>query len=158
MKVSYLEPNQLQERAAAQAHSRYVNAFVATPLVAIGVWYGFTLIALAIVNGGLRFRTDIVAMAIGAVTVGLAVAVAATALALLLFDIVRRFGVVSLRSALTGGVIVGIALTTVAWALGAEWWSAAFTPVHGVGGGPLTAAVWWHMAGRPGERADPGSA
>src|SRR5262245_48532252 len=56
------------------------RAFAVVPLAAAGAWYVLTLADLAIVNGGLRLRTDFMAMGIGAVLVGLPVATAATIL------------------------------------------------------------------------------
>ena len=156
MKDSYLpRPEVVRNRAAARNRLEY-RAFLAVPFVASGVWYLLTLVNLAAMNGRLRARTDVLAMAIGAVTVGLVVAMVATlVVAVPLYWIVRRVASVRLRAALGVGISVGILLTGVFWMLEGRLWSALFTPVHGILGGLVTATVWWHVAGRPGPDTAP---
>lgn len=135
-------------------HRRERLAFIAVPFIASGVWYVVTLTVLAVVNGRLRARTDVLAMGLGAVTIGVVVAAVATLLlAVPLYWIARRAGDVRLRTALGGGVFVGVLLTVVAWMLEERLWSVLFSPLHGMVGGVATAAAWWHMAGRPGRLA-----
>jgi uncharacterized BrkB/YihY/UPF0761 family membrane protein len=135
------DPGQRQER----------RAFLVVPFVAIGVWYLLTLVHLAIINGRLRARTDLLAMAIGAVTVGLVVAILVTLLlAFPLYRLVRRLSVVRLRTALSGGAAIGALLTAVSLILDGETRSLLFGPDIAVLGGVVSAAVWWHVAGRPG--------
>jgi hypothetical protein len=127
------------------------RAFFIVPFVAAGMWYLVTLATLAVFNGRLRVRTDVLAMAIGAVTIGLVVAVLATlVLAVPLYWIVRHVSVVGLPSALAGGLAIGTLPTVIAWMLEDRLWTAFFSPAHGVACGLASAVVWWYLAGRPG--------
>jgi hypothetical protein len=129
---------------------------VAAPFIATGVWYLVTLASLAVMNGRLRATTDVLAMAFGAVTLGLVIAALATfGLAFPLYCIARRLSRVGLGTALGGGVLIGAFLMLTAWILEGRLWSGLFSPVHGILGGAVTAAAWWHLAGRPDQRSAP---
>ena len=150
-------PSGLRKEFSPSLQSRTERrAFVAAPFIASGVWYLVTLASLAVMNGRLRATTDVLAMAIGAVTLGLVIAALATFfLAFPLYCIARRLSRVSLGNALGGGVLIGTFLTLTVGILEGRLWSGLFSPVHGILGGAVTAAAWWHLAGKPDQRSAP---
>ena len=72
-----------------------------------------------------------------------------------LYCIARRLSRVSLGTALGGGVLIGNFLMLTVWILEGRLWSGLFSPVHGILGGAVTAAPWWHLAGKPDQRSAP---
>jgi hypothetical protein len=129
------------------------SAFVAAPFAAAFLWYVVTLLHLVVVNGRIRWGPDVLAMAIGAVTWGLAIAWMATLLlALPIYWFVRRTLGVNFTTAIAGGIFVGLALSAAFLLVNGEW-GVLFSPVHGGVVGAATAAFWWHLAGRTGARA-----
>jgi hypothetical protein len=156
MKGSYLSRREAFPNGTSLLSPLEYRAFLLVPFVASGTWYLVTLMTLAVGNGRIRLGPDVVAMALGAVTIGLCVAAVATLLvAVPLYWIVRRVASVRLRTALVVGVSVGILLTGAFWRWEGSLWAALFSPAHGILGGLGTAAVWWHLAGRPGPDTAP---
>lgn len=123
------------------------RSFLLVPFVATGTWYVFMLGALALWNGQLRWKTDVLAMGLGAAVVGLPTAVAITVvLAVPGYLLVRRVREVTVASAVVGGGLIGFASWYIFWALTGE--STALSPVRGPLIGMLTGAAWWYAGGR----------
>lgn len=132
-------------RSAVSPRSRVLLAFLIAPLVASSAWYVLMLGALAIANGRLRWTTDVLAMAIGAVILGVPVAAAITLVpALPLYLLVRSTGNVSLWTAAVSGGTIGLSVAWLFWMLAHEW--TVLSPVRGVLIGVATAVAWWYTA------------
>jgi hypothetical protein len=129
--------------------SREWTAFLIVPLAATLSWYVAILVVLAIGNGRLRWRTDVLAMALGAMIVGLPTSTIVTlVLAVPAYWVARRTVGVSLVSAAIAGGTIGLGAALAFWMLAREW--TALSPVRGLLIGVATATVWWYAAGRPG--------
>lgn len=138
--------------SGASRRSREITAFCIVPFVATSTWYVLMLCALAAANGRLRWRTDVLAMALGAVIAGFPTAVAITlVLTLPVYLLVRRTGGVSLGTAAAGGGSIGLCAALLFWTFAREW--TVLSPFRGLLIGVTTAIVWWHAAGRPDRRA-----
>jgi hypothetical protein len=125
-----------------------MKAFIVTPFVAATTWYILMLCTLAFFNGQLRWRTDVLAMAIGAVILGVPSGVAITLfLAIPMYVLIRSTVGVSLGSAAAGGSAIGLVVGLLVGHLGNEW--VILSPFRGVLVGVTTASVWWRAAGRP---------
>ena len=128
--------------------SSELTAFLIVPLIATMVWYVLILCTLAVVNGRLRWRTDVMAMAIGAIILGLPAAIGITiVVAMPVYAVVRStIGITFARAALLGG-FVGLCV-----ALFFETWtreSTILSPLRAVLIGVTAAVAWWYVAGRP---------
>jgi hypothetical protein len=138
-------------RRSTRSASRWpaeITAFFVVPFVATSTWYLLMLCALALVNGRLRWRTDVLAMALGAVIVGLPTAIAITlVLAVPMYLLVRWTGRVSLQKAVAGGATIGLCAALLFWGLAREW--TALSPLRGVLIGVTSAVAWWYAAGKP---------
>jgi hypothetical protein len=123
------------------------RSFWAVPLVAAAAWYVLMLIALLAVNGRLRWRTDVLAMALGAVLLGLPTAgVITVALAIPAYLIARRVGQITASIAVAAGAIIGLAV----WVLvaGTTGESTVLSPLRASLIGMVSAGVWWYTGGR----------
>ena len=133
--------------------SSELTAFLIVPFIATITWYFLMLCALAVGNGRLRWRTDVLAMALGAMIVGLPTAIAITVvLAIPIYLLVRRTVGITLARAAVGGGIVGLCVAVVFWMVAREW--TALSPVRAVLIGVTTAVGWWYVAGRPNHVSD----
>jgi hypothetical protein len=125
-----------------------ITAFFIVPFVATSTWYLLMLCTLAAANGRLRWRTDVVAMALGALIVGFPTTVVITlVLTVPVYLLVRRTGGVSLGSAAAGGGSIGLCAALLFWIVAREW--TVLSPLRGVLIGVTTAIVWWYAAGKP---------
>ena len=143
-------PHTIQGTGAGNVSQRSseLTAFLIVPFVATISWYVLMLCALAVGNGRLRWRTDVLAMALGAMIVGLPTAVAITlVLAIPVYLLIRRTVGITLARAVTGGGSIGLCAALAFWMLAREW--TVVSPVRGVLIGVTTAIVWWCVAGRP---------
>lgn len=129
------------------------RAFVLTPFVATGAWYLSILGALALANGQLRWKPDVLAIGLGAVVYGLPTAAVITvAVAVPGFLIISRMRRVTLWLTLAAGAVIGYATWIVFWSLTGE--STVLSPVRAPLTGMVAAATWWWMGGKqPGEAA-----
>jgi hypothetical protein len=140
----------------ADVRRRERTAFVAVPFVASAAWYVLTLATITVVDGHLQLGADVFGLAVGAFTLGLLIATAATILfAVPMYLCADRRGSVRLPTALIAGTAVGTLFTVAGWLAEGRLWSSLFTPVHGLIGGMATAFAWWHLAGRPDRAPDP---
>lgn len=127
------------------------RSFFLVPFVATAIWYLVMLGALAVGNGRLRWKPDVLAMALGAVVIGFPTAVAITLVfAVPAYLLVRRVREVTLASAVIGGGLIGVASWVLYWALTGE--SDALSPVRAPLIGMLTGGVWCYLGGRPATR------
>ena len=132
---------------------RELRAFLVVPFVAALTWYVLILAVLAFVNGRLRLRTDVMAMAIGAGLLGLPVAAAITlTLAIPAYLAIRSTTGMSLTTALIAGGVVGLVPVLFFSTVANE--STLISPFRGVLIGLTAAWAWWHAAGRPGSGDD----
>ena len=100
-----------------------------------------------VVNGRIRLRTDVLAFAIGALTLGLLTATAATlALALPVFILLDVRARVTMASTLGAGAAIGAAVGIVFWIWTSE--SLLLGPVKGALVGLMTSACWWWLCKR----------
>jgi hypothetical protein len=137
----------------ASRRSSELTAFLIVPFVATISWYVLMLCALAVGNGRLRWRTDVLAMALGAMIVGLPAAVAITLiLAIPVYLLIRRTVGITLARVLAGGGGIGLCAALAFWMLAREW--TVLSPVRGVLIGVTTAVGWWYVAGRPNQVSD----
>jgi hypothetical protein len=122
------------------------RSFALVPLVAAGAWYVLMLGTLLIVNGRLRWRTDVMAMAIGAVVLGLPTAIAVTAILVLPgYLVLRQLRAVSFAATITAGAVIGLAAWLVISAPSGD--STILSPVRGPLIGVITAVAWWYTGG-----------
>jgi hypothetical protein len=141
------------QRRRESRRSSELTAFLIVPLIATMAWYVVMLCTLAVVNGRLRWRTDVMAMAIGAVIVGLPIAIGITiVLVLPVYAVVRSTTGITFARAALGGGLVGLC---VALAFG-TWTheSTVLSPLRAVLIGVATAVAWWYVAGRPSHVSD----
>jgi hypothetical protein len=123
-------------------HAREWKAFVAVPLFATLAWYLLMLGTLVIANGRLRFRTDVVAMAIGAVLIALPVMIVVTAaLAVPTYLLLRRTIGITIGGTMAAGGIIGFAIGLAVWTLTDE--HTMLSPSRGMLIGVAAAAGWW---------------
>ena len=128
--------------------SSELRAFFIVPFVATIAWYVLMLCALAMGNGRLRLRTDVFAMALGAMIVGFPTAVAITlVLAIPVYLLVRATVGISLTTAAAGGGSVGFCAALLFWMFDREW--TVLSPVRGVLIGVTAAVGWWYVARKP---------
>jgi len=135
-------------RRRESRRSSELTAFLIVPLIAAMAWYVLMLCTLAVVNGRLRWRTDVMAMAIGAIIVGLPAAIGITlVVALPVYVVVRStIGITFARAALGGGLVgLGVALFFETWTRE----STVLSPLRAVLIGVTAAVAWWYVAGRP---------
>ena len=128
--------------------SRYSKvAFGNVPFVAAGVWWLYTLGQIWLMNGRLRIRTDVLAFAFGAFTIGLFVAAALTlALAMPTYLVLEAKGHVSMASALVTGVAIGTAVGLAYWLWRAE--DGLLSPAKGAIVGLASSSYWWRVANK----------
>jgi hypothetical protein len=132
----------------ASPGSREITAFFIVPFVATAVWYVLMLCALALSNGRLRWRTDVLAIALGAMILGFPTAIAITlVLTIPVYLLIRRMGGVSLSTAAAGGGSIGLFAALLFWSLAREW--TVLSPLRGVLIGVTAAVAWWYVAGKP---------
>src|SRR5687767_7275925 len=135
-------------RRRESRRSSELTAFLIVPLIATMAWYVLMLCTLAVVNGRLRLRTDVMAMAIGAIIVGLPAAIGITiVVAMPVYAVVRSTIGITLARAAVGGGLVGLCV-----ALFFETWtreSTILSPIRAVLIGVTTGVAWWYVAGRP---------
>jgi hypothetical protein len=130
---------------SSSRRSRALTAFLCVPLVAAATWYLLVLVYLLIANGRLRLRTDVMAMAIGAVILGIPVAALLTVtLAVPAYLVVRRTVGVTAGSAVAGGAGIGLAAALVTWSLSGE--TSLISPLRGLLIGTVSGAAWWRLA------------
>jgi uncharacterized membrane protein YkvI len=123
------------------------RAFLLVPFIATGIWYVFMLGALVVGNGRLRWKTDVLAMGLGAVIVGFPTALVITVvLAVPSYLFVRQVRAVTIASAVVGGALIGSVSWIVFWALTGEL--TALSPLRAPLIGMLTAVAWWYAGGR----------
>ena len=127
--------------------------FWSVPFVAAAAWYILMLIALLAMNGRLRWRTDVVAMGIGAVLLGLPTAgVITVALAIPAYLIARRIVRITASIAIAAGAIIGLAVGMLVAGTTGE--STVLSPLRASLIGMVSAGVWWYTGGRDeGERS-----
>jgi hypothetical protein len=140
-------------RRRESRRSSELAAFLIVPLIATMAWYVLMLCTLAVVNGRLRLRTDVMAMAIGAVIVGLPAAIGITiVVALPVYALVRSTIGITFARAAFGGGLVGLCV-----ALFFEMWtreSTVLSPLRAVLIGITAAVAWWYVAGKPNHVSD----
>ena len=147
-----MTPPGIQDTSAARRspRSRELTAFWVVPCIATASWYLLMLCALAVGNGRLRWRTDVMAMALGAMILGFPVSIAITlVLAIPFYLLVRRMAGITLARAVAGGGIIGFCLALAFWILAEEL--TVLSPIRGVLIGVTSAVGWWYVAGRPDE-------
>ena len=129
------------------------RSFWSVPFVAAAAWYVLMLIALLAMNGRLRWRTDVVAMGIGAVLLGLPTAgVITVALAIPAYLIARRIVRITASIAIAAGAIIGLAVGMLVAGTTDE--STVLSPLRASLIGMVSAGVWWYTGGRDeGERS-----
>jgi hypothetical protein len=123
------------------------RSFLFVPVVATATWYVLMLATLAAVNGRLRWRTDVLAMGLGAIIVGLpAAAVMTLVVAIPAYALVRRRWRVTLATATVAGGIIGLGAGLIFAAITDE--RTALSPVRGLIIGLVAASAWWYAAER----------
>lgn len=127
---------------------RTVLAFLTAPIAGAGIWYLLRLVHLAVANGGLRWRSDVVALLVGAVLFGIPLAAVVTWLAgAPVYLALRRLGWLRFKVVLAGGGVLG--LVTAALVAGRTGDPSLLHPVLAAVVGTATAGVWWWMVGQP---------
>jgi len=127
---------------------RTVLAFLLAPIVAAGAWYLLRLAHLGFANGGLHWRTDVVALLLGALLVGIPLAGVVTWVAgAPAYLALRRLGWLRAPVVVAAGAVLGlVASGLVLWRTGDL---SLLHPFVAVIVGIVTAACWWWMAGAP---------
>jgi hypothetical protein len=124
---------------------RELLAFAIVPFVATAIWYVLMLLVLLVVNGRLRLMTDVAAMALGGVIVGLPMAALLTAvLAIPSYFIVRATVGVTFVSVIVGGALIGLVGSAVLWMWVHEW--SFISPWRAVVIGVDSGAAWWRIS------------
>lgn len=135
---------------------RTVLAFLIAPIVSAGVWYVLRLGLLAVANGTLHWRADVVALLVGAVLFGIPVAAVVTwVLGAPAYLALRRLGWLRLKVVLAAGAVLG--LVTAALVAARTEDSSLLHPVLAAVVGTAGAGFWWWMLGQPSSSLPPSS-
>lgn len=127
---------------------RTVLAFLLAPIAGAGIWYLLRLAHLAVANGGLRWRTDVLALLVGAVLFGIPLAAVVTWLGgAPAYLALRWLGWLRFNVVLGGGTVLG--LLTAALVAGRTGDPSLLHPVLAAVVGTATAGCWWWMLGEP---------
>lgn len=130
----------------ARTSRRQLRAFLFVPFIAAGVWYVLMLLTLLVVNGRLRLMTDVFAMGLGAVLIGLPVAsIITVVLAIPGYYAVRATVGVSAASAVIGGALLGLIASIPMWLMAGEW--TFISPLRAVIIGAVSSTAWWRLGG-----------
>ena len=128
---------------------RELKAFIIVPFVATAVWYVLMLVFLLHANGRLRLSTDVAAMAVGGVLLGLpAAALITVVVAIPGYFLVRSKVGLSLATATIAGVFIGLSASAGFWIWARE--TTFLSPLRGAIIGAASAAAWWQFGIRNG--------
>lgn|GEM_PF-7011157 len=136
--------------------SRTVLAFLTAPFAAALIWYVLHAATLAVANGGLRWRSDVLALLGGSVLVGVPVAAVVTWVGgAPVYLALRWLGWLRLWAVLVAGALLGLAAAVMLLGL-AEDWTHLYLALAAVVGG-CTAGFWWWVAVSDASEEGPGA-
>jgi hypothetical protein len=145
--VSRPRPRSFRTPPDRRTPYRTVLAFLIAPIVSAGVWYVLRLVHLAVANGELRWRADVLALLVGAVLFGIPLAAIVTWVAgAPVYLVLSRLGWLRFQVVLAAGAGLGlVTAVALAWHTGDR---SLLHPVLAAVVGTATAGIWWWMLGQ----------
>lgn len=125
--------------------SRTVLAFLIAPFAAAAIWYVLHTATLAVSNGGLRWRTDVLGLLGGSILVGVPMAAVVTWVGgAPVYLVLRWLGWLRLWLVVVAGALLGF--LAVGLVLGVSEDGSALYLALATSVGACTAGFWWWVA------------